>query len=75
MDAGSTSGIFCLGPSDPWDRTASANLDPVVYWLHASIFENAPSHAHMLRTQVSGCPLWAFGTPTYVVHYLVHCLL
>ncbi len=76
MDAGSGSSIFCLGPFDPWDIVASANSDPVVYWLPGSIYESTPSDAReALCAQVSSCPPWAFGVPSYTVRYLVHCLL
>ncbi len=76
LDAGLSSGIYCLGPSDPWDMVGSVNADPVVYWLPASVFESAPCDAReTLRAQVSSCPPWAFDALTYTVHYLVHCLL
>ncbi len=76
LDAGPSSGIYCLGPSDPWDMVGSDNADPVVYWLPASIYESALSDAReILRAQVSSCPPWAFSAPTYTVRYLVHCLL
>ncbi len=76
LDDGLDSGIFCQGPSDPWDPIASANTDPVIYWLPISVFESAPFEARQsLRAQVSTCPLWTFSMPTHVVRYVVHCLV
>ncbi len=76
LDAEIRPGIFCLGPADPWSAAASANVDPVVYWLPAVIFENASSAAHnLLHAQVSNSPIWASSTSTYTVRYLVHDLL
>ncbi len=76
MDAVSSPGIYCLGPSDPWDMVASANTDPAVYWLPTAVYESASSDAReMIRAQVSNCLPWAFVTPTHTVRYLVHNLL
>ncbi len=76
LDADLHPSIFCLGPADLWNTVASANADPVIYWLPAVVYENASSDAHkMLRAQVSNCPSWAFTTSTYPVRYLVHDLL
>ncbi len=76
LDDGLNPGIYCLGPSDPWDTVARANANPVVYWLPLCIFENAPIDAREnLRTQVSTCPLWTFSTQIHTVWYVVHCLL
>ncbi len=75
LDAEIRPGIFCLGPADPWSATASANVDPVVYWLPAVVYENAfPGTHNMFRAQVSNSPSWAFSTSTYTVRYLVHAL-
>ncbi len=76
LDDGLNSGIYCQGPSDPWDPIASANTDSAVYWLPISVFESAPAEAREnLRAQVSTCPLWTFSTSTYIVRYVVHCLM
>ncbi len=69
-------GIFCLGPSDPWDTAGSANSAQVVYWIPWAIYDSALPAAHgVFHAQASHCPLWAFSTPFYNVHFLVHCLL
>ncbi len=76
LNNGLNSGIYCLGPSDPWDIAVSANTDPAIYWLPAIIYESASSGAReMLHAQVSNCPLWAFSMPIHPVRYLVHDLL
>ncbi len=75
-NVGSNAGIFCLGPSDPWDVAGSADLAQAIYWIPQTIYDSAlPTTSNVLRAQVSHCPLWAFSTPYYDVHFLVHCLL
>ncbi len=76
LDAGLDSSIMCLGPSDPWDLAASASVTQAVYWIPRAIYECAlPAARSAFRAQVSHCPLWAFSTQFYHVHFLVHCLL
>ncbi len=75
-DAGLDAGIFCLGPSDPWDSVSSANTAQVVYWIPQAIYDSAlPAARGAFRAQASHCPLWAFSMPHYNVYFLVHCLL
>ncbi len=76
LDAGLDSGIFCLGPSNPWGTAASANVMQVVYWIPRAIYESAlPAARNVLCAQVSHCLLWAFSMQFYHVRFLVHCLL
>ncbi len=70
LNSGSNAGIYCLGPSDPWDLAASANSDPAIYWLPQIVYENAsPAARNLSRAQVSNCPTWSFSTPTYSVRF------
>ncbi len=73
---GLNAGIFCLGPFDPWDIAGSANSAQVVYWIPQIVYDSAfPNATGVLHAQASHCLHWAFSTPHYNVHFLVHCLL
>ncbi len=71
-------GIFCEGPADPWNHADGVGSLPlhVIYWIPCAVYTRVSPSAHRkLHAQASACPHWAFSTPRYLVHFLVHQLI